>query len=604
MTEYFTPVRTRLILKKRFLEDGLQQGHWWRKVLQILNAINGVFATCTCGVILSLSSRRNFVSKTKHSSGRSPSMFCRKVCIRHICESNQTESKVEEKSMSSSAQPTAEKTESKKEQQSLPRITIFSLKTCPHCKKAKALLSQKGWSYYNISLNDYPEKRSDMLKLADRLTVPQVFFNDKHLGGASDLEALQESGRLHQEYKDMISTGKGPSLPELNIPDHPPEPEAKVSPVAEPIVACIGDKSYNYQQVVEKLVKGLDIKTRTYHLKSYPNVFTGTELVDFLLKEGMRNRAKAVQVGEQLRSGGVFDHVLSEHKFKDEQVFYRLFKDTQPCIMNVQRKWPHGAKDKPLVALKAAKNQLSDIVSKYRDDQGLVDYKAVAADSAFPAFETAVQQIQVFSLTSMGLSERVAFCINLYNMMVLHAFAVYGAPRSNLARKSFFDNYGYKVGGYTFSFSELENGVLRGNSYAPYSLLRPFSQNDPRLACAVEKADCRIHFALNCGAKSCPPVKWFTAEALDEELRIVAMSFFEQDSNLKLEGNTLWLSKILSWYQRDFGDNSIEVVKTILPWLRGQRKEAVQKALEVGKKMHVRYFSYDWSNDAKLHSIT
>jgi len=45
-------------------------------------------------------------------------------------------------------------------------------------------------------LPDYPEKRSDMLQLADRLTVPQIFFNDRHMGGASDVEQMLSDGRL------------------------------------------------------------------------------------------------------------------------------------------------------------------------------------------------------------------------------------------------------------------------------------------------------------------------------------------------------------------------------------------------------------------------
>lgn len=49
-------------------------------------------------------------------------------------------------------------------------------------------MDDHGWEYTNINLSVYPEKRADMLKLADRLTVPQIFFNDKHIGGATDFD--------------------------------------------------------------------------------------------------------------------------------------------------------------------------------------------------------------------------------------------------------------------------------------------------------------------------------------------------------------------------------------------------------------------------------
>ncbi|KAJ1463592.1 hypothetical protein T484DRAFT_1874119 [Baffinella frigidus] len=52
-----------------------------------------------------------------------------------------------------------------------------------------------------------------------------------------------------------------------------------------------------------------------------------------------------------------------------------------------------------------------------------------------------------------------------------------------------------------------------------------------RLQVALPEVDCRIHFALNCGAKSCPPIKNFTAEAVQEELRIAALAFCEMDDS-------------------------------------------------------------------------
>ena len=54
------------------------------------------------------------------------------------------------------------------------RITIFSLEHCPHCKRTETLFRDLGWEYYEISLTDYPDAKSAMLRLSNRLTVPQV----------------------------------------------------------------------------------------------------------------------------------------------------------------------------------------------------------------------------------------------------------------------------------------------------------------------------------------------------------------------------------------------------------------------------------------------
>ena len=54
------------------------------------------------------------------------------------------------------------------------RITIFSLEHCPHCKRTKTLFRDLGWEFYEISLTDYPDAKTAMLRLSNRLTVPQV----------------------------------------------------------------------------------------------------------------------------------------------------------------------------------------------------------------------------------------------------------------------------------------------------------------------------------------------------------------------------------------------------------------------------------------------
>lgn len=110
--------------------------------------------------------------------------------------------------------------------------------------------------------------------------------------------------------------------------------------------------------------------------------------------------------------------------------------------------------------------------------------------------------------------------------------------------------------------------------------------------------DYRIHFGLNCGAKSCPPVKWFTLENYDDEMRIVSMAWVEQDDNVKVdfENRTLWLSQICSWYAYDFGPDSQALARTLLQHARGVKKEQLEKLLE--GTFSVKYLHYDWSTNA------
>ena len=79
-----------------------------------------------------------------------------------------------------------------------PDILLYTMDHCPYCKRAKALLRQKGvteWTEYDLEV--VPEKRPEMIEVSGgRRTVPQIFIKGHHVGGASDLFALASSGGL------------------------------------------------------------------------------------------------------------------------------------------------------------------------------------------------------------------------------------------------------------------------------------------------------------------------------------------------------------------------------------------------------------------------
>ena len=73
------------------------------------------------------------------------------------------------------------------------RVTVFTLPSCAHCARAKALLTRRGHAFAEISLAESPRRREDMTALCARTSVPQIFLNDAHVGGADDLAALAEA---------------------------------------------------------------------------------------------------------------------------------------------------------------------------------------------------------------------------------------------------------------------------------------------------------------------------------------------------------------------------------------------------------------------------
>lgn len=68
------------------------------------------------------------------------------------------------------------------------RVTVFSISGCPHCKAAKALLKKKGVKFAEVNLDVFPERREDMQERTGKSSCPQIFFNDKLIGGNDILQ--------------------------------------------------------------------------------------------------------------------------------------------------------------------------------------------------------------------------------------------------------------------------------------------------------------------------------------------------------------------------------------------------------------------------------
>jgi glutaredoxin 3 len=76
------------------------------------------------------------------------------------------------------------------------KVVIYSTQFCPYCVRAKSLLKQKGVEFTDIRVDIERERYSEMIKLAGRSSVPQIFIDDDHVGGCDDLYALEKQGQL------------------------------------------------------------------------------------------------------------------------------------------------------------------------------------------------------------------------------------------------------------------------------------------------------------------------------------------------------------------------------------------------------------------------
>lgn len=192
------------------------------------------------------------------------------------------------------------------------------------------------------------------------------------------------------------------------------------------------------------------------------------------------------------------------------------------------------------------------------------------------------------------VSARRAFWINLYNALLIDAVIAFDVQQSVTEGKlgviAFFRRAAYRIDGKRVSLEDLEQGILRGNRGHPLLPGSQFASDDPRIAWCLP-LDPRIHFALNCGSRSCPPIQVYSADHLETQLAQSTQNFVNANVRLDPAKKLLVLSSIFKWFKGDFGGQSgiIAFVFNHLP-LNGHRSWLSKHRDQV----RLRYSPYDW----------
>jgi len=247
---------------------------------------------------------------------------------------------------------------------------------------------------------------------------------------------------------------------------------------------------------------------------------------------------------------------------------------------------------------------LHEVLSRELANHGeSVDYAALRASPLYDDFRRCTGKLRAFDPSALpDWNARLAFWINLYNTLVLDGVIALGVRRSVMERRAgitFFRQAAYIVGGQRMSCDDIEHGILRANRGHPLYPGRQFHSSDLRLKWVIEPFDERVHFALNCASRSCPPIRTFSPEKLDSQLDLATRSYLATDVQIVPEDNALHLSSIFKWFATDFGgrDGIIEFVLSHLsdgPELLWLSKERDRVAL--------RHKPYDWSLNSKAQT--
>jgi uncharacterized protein DUF547 len=230
-------------------------------------------------------------------------------------------------------------------------------------------------------------------------------------------------------------------------------------------------------------------------------------------------------------------------------------------------------------------------IGAFTRGDGRLDYRALAASAEWAAAAGAADALAGLDLADLaGREARLAFWINVYNVLVFHGVVVLGVRRTVREVRGFFARVAYRVGGVVLTADDVEHGILRGNARHGILRRRPFRPGDPRLALTVRPVDPRIHFAITCGAQSCPPIGVYRAAALDQQLDLAARNFLNQEVALDARG-CVTCSRILDWYAVDF-EAAGGIGPLLLRYLDGG---PVRAAVGGRARPCDAYRAYDWA---------
>lgn len=183
----------------------------------------------------------------------------------------------------------------------------------------------------------------------------------------------------------------------------------------------------------------------------------------------------------------------------------------------------------------------------------------------------------------------LAFWLNCYNagtqLLLAERPALY---EGELRFVRFFHAPAITVGDTSLSLDRIENGLLRGGrskyglGYLPKIFVTAFERRYRLVDC-----DPRIHFALNCGAESCPAIRAYEPDHIDEQLDRATGSYLDATVEHDPDADTVRVPRLFLWFRGDFGGGS-----GIRSFLR------TYDAIPEGVTPRIRHGSWDWAKAA------
>lgn len=242
--------------------------------------------------------------------------------------------------------------------------------------------------------------------------------------------------------------------------------------------------------------------------------------------------------------------------------------------------------------LEAKEHTIFSTVLKKHVNNGWVNYKALKKNKIFLEY---IKQLENTNHKKIKNKKRkLAFWINAYNAYTLKLI-IDNYPLKSINElhtagglMTIWKKWKFKIYKKEYSLDQIEHKIIRANYKEP-----------------------RVHAALVCAAKSCPPLRSeaYEGKNLDEQLDLQMQDWLRNTklNYLNEKKRTLQISQIFKWFKKDFNQMSEfsklkkaekkkrrGIPNALIPYFKTAERNKIYKLIE-NKKLKVRYLKYDWS---------
>ncbi|KAL7224008.1 hypothetical protein ACSBR1_025459 [Camellia fascicularis] len=232
----------------------------------------------------------------------------------------------------------------------------------------------------------------------------------------------------------------------------------------------------------------------------------------------------------------------------------------------------------------------------YRESHKLGDVEDMLQN-----FRSLICRLEEVDPRKMKHEEKLAFWINIHNVLVMHAFLAYGIPQNNVKRVFVLLKAAYNIGGHIVGADTIQNSILGCRMSRPGQWLRlllssrtKFKSGGERQAYAIEHPEPLVHFALCSGSHSDPAVRVYSPKRVFQELELAKEEYIRATFGIRKDQKIL-LPKIVESFAKDSGLCPVGVIEMIHQCLPESVTKSIKKCQDGKHRKSIEWVPYSFT---------